>query len=488
MTFSKASKTFGLLALAAGAWLSSGGAGLGAEALELGVGETRVIDLKEMADSVSLSAAGVVSVAKGTNKATVIVTGKGAGHADLSIRLASGKAVTYGVGVSDASALNQKVESIRRILASSPEITVQRQGRQVVLSGSVKTRASLQTLHNVKSQFPGLIVDATEKAVPEANAVVQTINRVLNENDISNIQAASYGKILVLEGSPKDASERDLALRIAKMISSDVEDHMSKKSSAAPSINIEVMFVEVQKKNGETIGLKDPTTIDPQGVAKVPANVLGGATYPGVAGTAGKLNWQIGSLSAFLQMMQHRTASRVLSNPQLISRSGEEAKFHSGGTYYLESRKVVSGEVEIDYKEIPYGIMLEVVPVIDRLGQIDVTLSTTVSEIGAASSATNLPTLISTDVSTAVTLKDGQSILLSGLVKKSNKKLVDKVPLLGDIPVVGELFKSRSVEDEDTELLILVTMNRVGGSDQRTDQAGQLWKKGGRDVEFSIFD
>ena len=154
----------------------------------------------------------------------------------------------------------------------------------------------------------------------------------MNENDIGNIQATAYGRILVLEGSPKDESERELAMRIAKMISPDIEDRMSKTSSAAPSINIEVMFVEVQKSNSETIGLKDPTKYSDDGKAHVPGKPLGTATHPGVGGTAGKMNWQIGSLTAFLQMIQTKTSSRVLSNPQLITRSGVEANGRTTST------------------------------------------------------------------------------------------------------------------------------------------------------------
>ncbi len=456
--------------------------------LELGIGESRILDLKELADSVNLSKAGVVTVAKGNNKATIIVTAKGAGYAEIAIRLASGKNLTYGVTVSEAISLDRQIDSIRRILASAPGLSVARQGRQVVITGKVRTRTGLQALDNVKAQFPGLVVDATEKDVPEANAVVQTINRVLTENDIANIQAVSYGKILVLEGSPKDDSERELALRIAKMISADIEDRTSKISTAAPSLNVEVMFVEVQKNDALSFGLKDTTKIDDKGIKHVPASPLGSATIPGVSGKTGNVAWQVGPLSAFLQMIRSRTSSRVLSNPTLITRSAQEAKFHSGGTFYLETSRTENGITHVEFKEIEYGIHLGVLPVIDRLGQIDVKLKAKVSELGAPKYEGRLPTLNATTVDTAVTLKDGQSILLSGLVNKKNRKSIDKVPLLGDIPIVGELFKSRNFEDENTELLILVTMNRVAGSGQKSDSANELWRKGGRDVEFSFFD
>jgi pilus assembly protein CpaC len=203
----------------------------------------------------------------------------------------------------------------------------------------------------------------------------------------------------------------------------------------------------------------------------------------------GKLAWQVGPLSAFLQMLQTKSASRVLSNPQLLTRSGQEAKFHSGGTVFLEVDKVDNGVLTVSFQEVQYGIGLSILPIIDRLGQIDAKLKTKVSDLGPpANEKATLPSLVDTDVETAVTLRDGQSILLSGLVNKKNNKAVSKVPLLGDIPVLGELFKSRNVTDKETELLVLVTMSRVGAADQRPDGPGQLWKRGGRDVEFSIFD
>ena len=90
---------------------------------------------------------------------------------------------------------------------------------------------------------------------------------------------------------------------------SDVEDRLSKTSSAAPSINIEVMFVEVQKTNNKAIGLKDTTTVDDKGVRHDPKNALASATRAGLTGAVGKMNWQIGSLSAFLQMIETRTSS-----------------------------------------------------------------------------------------------------------------------------------------------------------------------------------
>ena len=85
--------------------------------------------------------------------------------------------------------------------------------------------------------------------------------------------------------------------------------------------------------------------------------------------------WQVGPLSAFLQMIRSRTSSRVLSNPTLITRSAQEAKFHSGGTFYLETSRTENGITHVEFKEIEYGIHLGVLPVIDRLSTLNSQLS-----------------------------------------------------------------------------------------------------------------
>jgi type II secretory pathway component GspD/PulD (secretin) len=200
------------------------------------------------------------------------------------------------------------------------------------------------------------------------------------------------------------------------------------------------------------------------------------------------MNWAVGPLSTFLKLIESKSVSRVLSNPKIVSRSGQQANFHSGGTFWLnpgtksgEGGAVVSETIQIDY-----GIKLAVLPKIDPLGQIDTAITTSIIDIGAK--IADNESITKSEVTTSVTVKDGQSILLSGLVRKTNKKKVDRVPLLADIPLVGEIFKSRQATDEDTELLVLVTMSRVQPSNERIKAADKLWDQSGSDVSFSVFD
>jgi len=398
----------------------------------------------------------------------------------------SNEVLEYSIQVIDPKELDTKLATIRSRLTNIPGITIRTRNSQIIVSGKVTTREGLQRLKAVTRQHPTLVADLTEQDIPATNTVVTTVNRILKENDIPNIQAHSYGRIVVLHGTPRDQSQRELALRIARMIQNDIEDRMSSTASAAPAISIDVMFVEVQNRNNISVGLNGRFNIadqDSQGMK----GAIGSIEYASQSGHKGKLSWHVGSITSFLQLMQNTSSSRVLSNPQLIARSGTNAKFHSGGTINIETSQATPTGRDVSIQQIDYGIQLNILPNIDELGLIDATIETTVSDIGSAHSG-QIPSLTRSSVSTAVTIKDGQSILLSGLVNQKHRKQVSRVPLLADIPILGELFKSRQIDQDDVELLILVTMNRVGGTDDRSTLPDQLWDRGGRDVKFSIFD
>jgi len=455
-----------------------------AEAIDVAVGKSQTISLAELASSVNVGQEGVVDVDKGRNKAEIVVRGRRAGRVALEITLNSGKRVSYQVTVSDPSSATQRLASVRSNLANIVGLEVIGRDGKVVLRGKIGSRQGLQRIANIKRQYPGFIIDLTEKEVPATNTVVATINRVLTENDIPNVQAHAYGRIIVLEGTPKDEDESRLVMRIARMIQPDVEDRMSKDASAAPSINIDVMFVEVSKIDTMQFGLNGNVSL---GDRPVSDKAMAQAGIGAQSGRSGKMVWQVGALSAFLEMVQSVSSSRVLSNPQLIARSGVEAEFHSGGTFYLESVQNTPQGREVTFQSVKYGIELNILPKIDRLGQIDAKVETTVSDIAAAQVGT-LPSLSTSRVSTSVTVRDGQSIMLSGLVNRKQIKNVKRVPLLSDIPILGELFKSRDMYDKDVELLVLVTMNRIGGIDERSHRAEQIWEDASKDVKFSFFD
>lgn len=453
------------------------------ESLTVGVGEEVTVQLPTIASNVDLSSARIVSVARGETKATLYVRGLKMGATRMTVTLAGGKKMQWQVTVG-----NQLGQIVRALSAIDGLKVTERDGK-VFVDGTVTSKEALNTLNDLKRNNPGLIVDGSDRNLASSNTVITTINRVLRENDLGNMQAHAYGRIIVLEGSAANEQQAELAFRIAQMIYPGIENRIARDSNGSASVSIEVVFVEVTKGDEREIGL--PRAF---GDAK-PEGQAGGiargelSSRSGSAGAGGmSLKWQVGGLSTFLKMIQQRSSSRVMSNPRLIGRSGTTAKFHSGKTIYLQNNSVKQDKIVSELLPVDTGIILNITPKLDAIGQIDAQITTAVSDVGDIKDGV-APVLTQSKVDTAVTIRNGQTILLSGLVRKRNAKTVDRVPVLSDVPVLGELFKSRKSQDEETEMLILVTMNRVEAQDDKLKASGQrLWDKAASDVEFSLYD
>lgn len=461
-------------------------------ALNLGVGQQEALTFESIAKSVSVDRTGIVDVQKGETKSNIILTGKSEGATTVTIKLDDGKMVSYDIVVSKTS--RNTLSGLLQRLRKAPGITIEQQGGKFVVGGQFRTRSDQLVLQNAVREFPGLIVDTTDQDIVESNAVVKAVNRVLSDNDISNLQAHSYGQIIALEGSPKNDMQKALALRIARTIAPGIEDHVSADSNGAPPIAIEVLFVESSKNNNKKYGVKGPQDIF--------AGRTNGTNQGVIAATAegfkaerlyGKrtLTWNVGALSMFLNMEQEKSNSRIVSNPKLITRSGQKAQFESGGAFFVaqEVSDPSSNSKTKTFVQQQTGITLAIEPRIDAIGLIDTKIKTTIVEVGErATSEDAPPNLIKSNLETSVTIPSGQSILLSGLTLKKARKNISRVPLLADIPLIGEIFKQRAQGFEEKEVAVIVTMKRVAPSETRAQVADQLLETSDDDVSFSFFD
>jgi pilus assembly protein CpaC len=149
--------------------------------------------------------------------------------------------------------------------------------------------------------------------------------------------------------------------------------------------------------------------------------------------------------------------ARILSNPRLACESGEDAVFLAGGEIPIV---IITPETRtVEWKT--YGIILRIRPITMPGGKIRTQVTAEVSTVDHASGSADVPGFLTRRVSTHFTTAPGETVMLSGLVKSEMAKDIAKVPLLGQIPVIGELFKSRSFRENQTELAIFITPSEV---------------------------
>ena len=156
---------------------------------------------------------------------------------------------------------------------------------------------------------------------------------------------------------------------------------------------------------------------------------------------------------------------KVLAEPTLITLSGKTANFLAGGEYPIPVPQSMGGgtAVTIDYKS--FGVGLNFTPTVLSSGKISMQVAPEVSELNFTNAVTIqgyiVPALTTRRVSTTIELADGQSFAIAGLLRDDLREDVKKFPALGDIPILGVLFRSTSYQKEETELVIVVTPHLV---------------------------
>ena len=158
-------------------------------------------------------------------------------------------------------------------------------------------------------------------------------------------------------------------------------------------------------------------------------------------------------LSAQLNLLEQEGRASILAEPQLSARNGAKASFLAGGEFPYSVSNI--NGVTIIFK--PYGVKLDITPKVDHNGVIRATIQAEVSSIDASVSTPGGPALLSRKTDTEFNVRSGETIVLAGLLQRNVSTDIDKVPLLGDLPVLGALFRSKRFQNKETELVVFVT-------------------------------
>src|SRR5690606_28497263 len=177
-------------------------------------------------------------------------------------------------------------------------------------------------------------------------------------------------------------------------------------------------------------------------------------SIPGVAAPLAGYFGVNALLSARINAMAQTGTAVVLAQPQLLARSGATAEFLAGGEVPY-STVDANGNTNTAFK--PYGVSLRITPQIERSGAVRSHIEVEVSSIDSALSVPNGPSLKTRRASTEFNVRSGQTLVLAGFLSREESRNVNKVPGLGDVPVLGRLFSSNRFQHNETELAIFVT-------------------------------
>ncbi len=175
------------------------------------------------------------------------------------------------------------------------------------------------------------------------------------------------------------------------------------------------------------------------------------------------------AITAFIAALADNQYARVLAEPTLVARSGEEASFLAGGEFPIPVIQAATGgaasnSITIEYKE--FGVRLKFRPTVLGEGTIRLHVAPEVSELSNGTGAVQLqgfsiPAILTRRAETTLELCNGQTFAIGGLISQSTQARSQRVPALGDLPVLGSLFRSVRYQQGDTELVLLVTASLV---------------------------
>jgi pilus assembly protein CpaC len=166
--------------------------------------------------------------------------------------------------------------------------------------------------------------------------------------------------------------------------------------------------------------------------------------------------------TGFIDALKQDGLIKILAEPTLIALSGKEASFLAGGEFPVPVPQGL-GSVAIEYKSFGVGIKFKPIVLSDK--KINITVAPEVSELDFSTSIKlqgfTVPGLTTRKAETVVELADGQSFAIAGLLRETVRDVVEKYPILGDIPILGTLFRSRNFQKGETELIIIATPHLV---------------------------
>lgn len=368
-------------------------------------------------------------------------------EADDVIRVARGK-----------SALVLQPAQVERISLADPAVAdaTPISPRELVVTGLEIGTTSLFVwrVNNTVSLY-------TVEVTPDADLIQRQIEMMLPGETITVLPS---GTNIVLNGSVTRPGMARRAVEIAEQSGATVVNNI--QSPSAEQILLSVRFAEVSNTAGRSMSSL-LRTLNPHELEFNDDEDWFGETL-----SDGLLTFLLSgdnrSLEAIIATLKESGDFKSLAEPNLLTIEGNEATFLAGGEFpFPILQGNTTGGVTIQFRE--FGIRLRFTPFITNTGAIRLQVAPEVSSLDFANglilNGFRIPTILSRKTETEVELREGQTLAISGLVNNETVKSVAKIPILGDIPILGAFFRSTDAQQNRSELLVTVTPYIVQPSD-----------------------
>jgi len=326
------------------------------------------------------------------------------GETDLHIWKRGERKLTYRVQVTAAN-MSMQLQTIRSVLSSFENVKVREMNGLIILDGKIPPRKE-DLFNQVLNLFPGVV------------SLVEPEEVVIKDMIKFQVQVLEVNKNYT----------KQLGINWDKTIEGPAIGHLDNFNPNGTFVLLREGSVYEELYETGIRSASDSSSI----------------TYTGIHTT----------MNSMINLLREDGVVRTLAEPSLSTRSGEVASFHSGGEFPIAILNEF-GQPVVQMQE--YGVILDIEPLSDENGNIISKISAELSTIDFSTIVNDVPGLLKRNTESVVNMKSGETIAISGLLQAGDSKAIERLPILGEIPIIGELFTSRNFQENRSELIILVT-------------------------------
>ena len=369
---------------------------------------------------------------------------------------------------------------IRRVYVSNPEVldSFTSSPRQIVITAKTAGLASVVLWDENGASHSYLV---------HSDLDVTGLSRAIHDAFPSdNIRVEGHGNEVTLAGTVPTTADSDAAFKLASLYSKDVANSLVISAPHIPQVKLKVRVVEIDRSRAEQMGFNffgnngahtfNSTTSQFGTVTAANSTTTtsgSGSTTTSAGASVSSLlelsnllnlfyyNKSLG-IGAAVQALINKQILQILAEPTITTMSGEKASFLAGGSFpYPLIEPGIGGVNTVTVVFRDYGVKVDFLPTVEPDGTINMKVTPEVSALDYSNAVTiagyTLPAISTRRADTRVDLRNGQSFVVSGLLDNRTIDQMEKIPGVGDIPILGKLFQSKTANHSVTELAIIVT-------------------------------
>ena len=455
------------------------------ERIELYLGEIKVLKIDAI-DRIAVGNPKIVSNSV-SNDGQLILIAEAEGSSEVHIWFTDGSESEFMVHVtSQANNIINRKKEVEKLLADIDGLEVSIVGEKIVLTGIV-AEGHEEAIKTVMDNF--------EEVMNNINFPINNMEKIKAQvedmlADIGGLKVRIVGDKVVLSGEIESGYETAIETvqgAIPEVMNLTKTGGLDLSSPDNKMVLMNIKITEFNKNYLQTLGIEWDTAVAGPAAglalsavdnATFRATELPNTSFTGLAAQASRspLGYFgiVSEITSRINFAVNSGNALILAEPRLAARSGGEATFLAGGEFPIESSSI--NGTTIEFKQ--FGIQLEVKPTVDTNNNVLANVSTELSSIDNSVAVNGVPGLLSRKTTADVILGSGETLVMSGLLNQEASKDITGVKFLMDIPIIGELFKSKTFRDKRSELVIFVTPQVFDADSNLNQEAVEYARQG----------